>query len=654
MGRKLLLIIILFASPYFGDAQGDIEKMLNKADQIYAQNPAESFALCESAARQAQKDGDTQFDGDIALCRGRYYLLITKYDAATSELNKAIIIFEKKGDLQNLAVTYKLKSILLHRVGEVNAAHKILLEALEIYREIDDQDGVIGVLLNLTLDYNRFNQADSMLYCLEELETLMDDSTPSWYYHYYQNWGTYFLLIDEIDRSIQQYETALEVAEDLGMVDSKATCLMLLAGAYRTKGELQKAEELAEMSYNYSEENNLIYESYEALQEWLKVKEEQGDIRGAYEIQKKWIRVDKEINDLEKIQKASALEAQLEMVEQEKQIAEGEIALQKSNLEGQKARTRNAWLAGIILLAIVLLVYTTLIYIRTRKLNKTINEQKEEVEIKSLKLEDALGSIQDSLEYSKMIQNSMLPSKEEFDASFDGHFVLYKPKDIVSGDFYWLYRTKNKTVIAVGDCTGHGVPGAMVSMVCHEALNKVIIEQEVDDPGEILDKVRVIVANTFKQRSHNLSDGMDVGLISVTGDELRFAGANNGLWLYRAKNEIPKASESLRLKEFEELTLIELRPDKQPIGNYHAPEPFSTRHLKLHKADQIYLYSDGYADQFGGDKGKKLKASNLKEIIAKTQNLDMTNQGLHLNNLFEEWKGPLEQLDDVCIIGLKV
>src|SRR5690606_21714296 len=150
----------------------------------------------------------------------------------------------------------------------------------------------------------------------------------------------------------------------------------------------------------------------------------------------------------------------------------------EAKLEGQRAKTRNAWLIGIVAAGFILLTFTVFIYIRTKKLNTTINEQKHEVELKSLRLEDALENIEASLHYSKMIQSSMLPARNEFQEVFKEHFILYKPKDIVSGDFYWMHKFESYVVLAVADRTGHGGPGPIVSIVCNAALNKIIIEQQ--------------------------------------------------------------------------------------------------------------------------------------------------------------------------------
>ena len=647
-------ILYFFFGAFFIFSQTGIEKVLNKAELVYDENPAESFSLCESAEREAKEENNHQFDGNISICKARYLILIASFEAATVEVNNAISIFKKNEDELNLVHAYSLKSLLLSKMGDLDAAHKLNLEVLELDRQIGNTSGIIGSLLNLTLGDNKLNQPDSMKLRLDELSELTDEFRTYDFYYYYQNWGIYYLLIDDPERAIQQYETALKVAEKEKMTDAKATCLMLLSRAHRENKNFLKANEYAEKSYRFSQENNLIYETSEALVEWIAAKEERGEFKEAFEIQKKWIRINNEIFDMEKIQKVKNIEGQLKIVEKENEIAEGEIALQKSNLEGQKARTRNAWLIGVVLLIVVLLFYTGFVYFKTKKLNFTIQQQKEIVELKSLKLEEAISNIQDSLEYSKMIQNSMLPSSEQFAKAFKEHFILFKPKDIVSGDFYWFHQTQDTVVFAVGDCTGHGVPGAMVSMVCHEALNKVIIEKGVVNPAEVLDMVREIVSNTFKSNSHDLNDGMDIALCTIKNDKLTFAGAYNPAWVFTKREITETQNNSIKISILEGKNLAEIKADKQPIGKYYNPSPFTNKEFSLETGDVIYICTDGFADQFGGEKGKKLKASNFKSLLAKAQYLSLNDQKEHLNNVFEQWKGPIEQLDDVCVIGVRV
>ncbi|MGZ4118913.1 MAG: PP2C family protein-serine/threonine phosphatase, partial [Bacteroidia bacterium] len=213
---------------------------------------------------------------------------------------------------------------------------------------------------------------------------------------------------------------------------------------------------------------------------------------------------------------------------------------------------------------------------------------------------------------------------------------------IVAGDFYWMEVVNNIIFIAAGDCTGHGVPGAMVSVVCSNALNRAVLEFGISEPGKILDKTRELVLETFSRSDADVKDGMDISLISIakipgsSAVTVKWAGANNPLWY--VSNKEPK----------------EIKADKQAIGKTENPYPFTTHTIQLQKGDILFLFTDGYADQFGGDKGKKIKSKPLKEMLVSNSIYSSAEQKEKLEVAFREWKGNIEQVDDVCIIGIRI
>jgi serine phosphatase RsbU (regulator of sigma subunit) len=246
--------------------------------------------------------------------------------------------------------------------------------------------------------------------------------------------------------------------------------------------------------------------------------------------------------------------------------------------------------------------------------------------------------ITDSITYAKRIQASILPPGEAMHESLGMHFVLYKPKDIVAGDFYWLRQAGDTTLFAVADCTGHGVPGALVSVVCNNALNRCVQEYALTAPAAILDKAREIIISEFAKSQEEIKDGMDISLCAVNrkSGELRWAGANNPLLV--ASNG----------------TLLETRPDKQPVGRHSQSQPFTDHRMAIREGDVIYVFSDGFGDQFGGPKGKKFKYNNFKNLLLSIHSLDVRVQKERLEKELERWKGELEQVDDVCVVGVKV
>ncbi|MGP8217579.1 MAG: SpoIIE family protein phosphatase [Bacteroidia bacterium] len=299
---------------------------------------------------------------------------------------------------------------------------------------------------------------------------------------------------------------------------------------------------------------------------------------------------------------------------------------------------RTIWAYIAYVLFFVAFVYGA-ITVSNRSLRNIINERTAEVVKQKEVIELKNKDITDSINYAKRIQEAILPTLERFKFVLPESFILFKPKDIVSGDFYWMAEKNDMIFVAAGDCTGHGVPGAMVSVVCSNALNRAVKEFGITDPGLILDKVRDLVIETFeKSEKEDIKDGMDISLcaINTKTKEIKWSGANNPLWYIQGT-------------EIKEITA-----DKQPIGNSDNPKPFTTHSVKLHKGDEIYLFTDGYADQFGGPKGKKFKYKQLEQKVLEGRNLEMTRQQNNLNSAFESWKGGLDQVDDVLIIGIRV
>jgi len=613
-----------------------IDSLLNASSQIYPSDPTLSFEICLKAEKLAIKSNDHQFDGDISYYKARYYVLTAKYDLASIEIVKAIDCYTEVNNLIGISSTYGVKSIMFQRTGDLKGSHALLVKAMRLQKDAGDTGGYIQSLANISLNYKQTGQLDSMRQCLIELDQFESSLRPPENYYRLQNWGIYFNEMKEYDSAIFKYDQARIIVEQLNFTDSKATLLSLLAQSHRLNGQVKIAEQLGIEGYEYAVKNNLIYESSENLVEVIAALANQKKFADAFIWQSKLAKVEKEIYDLEKVQKVKQVEAQLKVAEHDKLIAQSEANLKASELQGEQARTRNAWMYAIVFIVCILLFFIIFIYIKTKRLNTTIQQQKLEVEHKSQNLEEALSNIHDSLEYSKLIQNAMLPGPEVFDANFIDSFVLYRPKDIVSGDFYWIHKSEDVTIIAVGDCTGHGVPGAMVSMVCHEALNKVIKEQGELIPGRILDGVRDFVANSFKNSNDNLNDGMDIALCAIKNNVISFSGAHSPIWILRDHE------------------ILVTKGDKQPIGKFEKSSPFSTHEIPLQQHDQLYLFSDGYADQFGGEKGKKLKSANMKKLLTSLKDESMKEQGDSLGKIFDQWKGDLEQIDDVCVIGVKL
>jgi serine phosphatase RsbU (regulator of sigma subunit) len=299
--------------------------------------------------------------------------------------------------------------------------------------------------------------------------------------------------------------------------------------------------------------------------------------------------------------------------------------------------------ATILIVYLLIILSIRRVKLQNEKLEQTVQERTQEIADQKTKIEDINRDIVDSIKYAKRIQNTILPDIFQLKKQFPKHLVFYRPKDIVSGDFYWSEQVGDYQLLAAVDCTGHGVPGAFVSLVGYNGLMRSVNEVGLYKPNEILNKLRNIVTESFKaQNQQEVKDGMDMALIALnySTNELLFAGANNPCIIVRNGD------------------LIELKGDKQPIGQFENPVPFTLHTFQLQENDCIYLYTDGYIDQFGGPTahsgGKKFKSKPFKELLARISNKPIDEQQEILIQHFEDWKGELEQVDDVCVLGIKI
>jgi serine phosphatase RsbU (regulator of sigma subunit) len=298
----------------------------------------------------------------------------------------------------------------------------------------------------------------------------------------------------------------------------------------------------------------------------------------------------------------------------------------------------------IYLGVVFLLSFTIIFYFRT-----LVNEYEQINKKKTMLLKSSNDEIKASINYAKRIQEAILPSMSLIKAHLTQSFILYKPKDIVAGDFYWMHLLPQPNgwevdgdviLFAAADCTGHGVPGAMVSVVCNNALNQSVKEFGISQPCLILDKTKELVIEAFAESEEDVKDGMDISLCSLNTKTLKLehSGANNPLWIIRENAE----------------EIEEIKGCKQPIGNFEHEASFMNHEVQLKKGDTIYIFTDGYVDQFGGEKGKKLKSKAFKTLLLSVVKNPIEEQKDLLDHFFEDWKGELEQIDDICIIGVRI
>jgi serine phosphatase RsbU (regulator of sigma subunit) len=272
------------------------------------------------------------------------------------------------------------------------------------------------------------------------------------------------------------------------------------------------------------------------------------------------------------------------------------------------------------------------------KLEILVEEKTKKITEENKKMTEKNREITQSIEYARSLQRSTLPSMSKINRYLKNHFLYYNPKDIIGGDFFWFENCGDYLFFAVADCTGHGVPGGMVSLVCSNALNKCVNELKILNTSDILNKSRELVIESFNKNEESLNDGMDIILCryDIKSRRLEFSGANRPLWVMRNENKI----------------LEEFKTDRQPVGKFITSNSFSSFEIDIDSNDMIYMFSDGYIDQFGGDDESKFKTSRFRDLINKIKYIQIKEQESTIKTNFEEWKGSFEQTDDICVWGI--
>jgi len=345
-------------------------------------------------------------------------------------------------------------------------------------------------------------------------------------------------------------------------------------------------------------------------------------------------------------------------------------ALQDAELKRQKVITFFVVIALALMGVLAIVIFRS--YKTKQRDNKILSEQKEEIltqrdEIQKQKdiaegQRDQIGKqkqqITDSILYAKRIQNVLLPPDDLISEFLPAHFILFKPRDIVSGDFYWAVKKDEKVIITAADCTGHGVPGAFMSMLGMSFLNEIVNNQPWESAGEILTLLRADVKRNLRQtgKEGEAQDGMDIALCIFDFGQmkLQYAGAYNPCYVVRKNNGVPIPEDYEKIEEGDNV-LINIRADRMPIGIYlKEKKSFSNNELQIQKDDKVYIFSDGYADQSGGNDKRKLMSRNFQKLLLSICDQPFEEQRLSLDKAHNDWRGKLEQVDDILVIGIKV
>jgi serine phosphatase RsbU (regulator of sigma subunit) len=503
---------------------------------------------------------------------------------------------------------------------------------------------VLGNIGNAYMEAGDYKNAEK--YELESLEQLKKYGEKSNIAQSYTNIGEFYNKTKQYAKSLEYYSIALNMAEE---ADDKELQVYSLAGMSTLNvqvGDNKRAQDYGLQAIELAQKIHLLLQVRDISKDLSGLFKKTNQTDKAFYYYQLYVDTKDSIENKENSKKM--INAELNYEYEQKQQAQKLEDEKKEAISAEKAhheRTiRNIYLGGfIVVLFLTILVFRN--FLRVRKSNKIITEQKHEVELQKTLVEEKNRDITDSINYARRIQQAMLPTKEQWDHYFKESFIYYQPKDIVSGDFYWCMGTDKGIVFSVADCTGHGVPGAFMSMLGISSLNKIVGEQGIMQPDKVLNELRneIIKSLNPEGKLEEVKDGMDMTLcyLDRKNGVLEYAAANNPLWIARKKEN--------------GYELIEGEADKMPVGKFmEEGRLFSNYKIEVKKGDRLYIFTDGYADQFGGEKGKKFKYRQLQEKILNISNKPLAEQKEMLETTMNQWKGKLEQVDDILVIGLEV
>ncbi len=605
------------------------------------------------------------------------------YTEAIKNFQKTLKIKEKTNNLKGMSMCYNNIGLVHYEQHNYKKAIKYHTKALNSFEKLGNKIGVANAYNNLGLDYieiKNYEKADKYynlaLKIYEEAKSNFELA------NLYSNLGDLYFEQNKIREAKYYYEKALKIKQEIDDKEGESVIYIRLSHIYNAIGDSTLNNNFYHLAVRYgkngleiAKEINTNPDKKNAYESLSNSYAKLNDLNNAYKYLKLYIQVKDSIFNVKKMAEIEQLEAKYDTEKKTQQLEKNRILIKQQATEAAKQKLlRNALIIGFILsLGVVVLI---LINLRNKKkANKLLTQQKNEIAEKNVELNqqneeiltqrDEISSqkqhiekihlhLTESIDYAQNIQSSVLPNIGLLKLNFTDVFISFIPKDVVSGDFYWWTKINDKIVIAAADCTGHGVPGAFMSMLGISLLNEIVKKENITTPNLILNRLRKEIVSSLKQEGKlfEQKDGMDISLISVNTktNEMEYAGANNSLYII-SQNKISQTNikNQLSLDGF-----YEVKPDNMPISIYARMDNFTNHKIKLQKNDIIYLFSDGFADQFGGVKGKKFKYKKFKQLLFNISQKPMSEQQNILEETFYSWKGNLNQIDDILVMGIKL
>ncbi len=636
-------------------------------------DPRKAVAYALDAIELSEKNGNPKEIARSQHTAGTIYYIQANYAEALKHYLEALKYREQTKDSVNMAKVYNNVALVHYQMGDRLKALQYHFSSIAIKQKRDDHSGLAssyGNVGNIYYDLGRdaavkgtpreadslFRIAKSYQQSAEELQLKLVSMNPgnatfevnlSGTYNNLGNISMELASLDNnngnlYDEALSYHKRALDIQEKHGDLRGKSHSHINIAGVYEKRGQFDKAILEYSIALQVAEELGLP-EELKVIYEGLSLAyEKKGEFEKSLAYYKLYTEIKdsiftdlkaEQITEMQEKYNAEKSENEIIVLSKDNKIAQAELEKQKVIKESLQWGFILATIIGILTLAFLFILWNRF-RLKTR-ISAKLEEQNILIGIKN-------KEITDSIHYAKRIQESILPPDSQMNRLVPDSFILYMPKDIVSGDFYWAEEWGGKILIAVADCTGHGVPGAFMSIVGHNLLDQAVTVFGLDKPALILNFINKQLYKILHQGAEEqvVKDGMDIALIAIDrkNNVVEYAGAFNSLLMIRG-NE-----------------LQEIPADRMPVGALlgEITQQFSNKSIDILPGDRLYLFSDGFVDQFGGPHGKKFKGKQLKQLLNETVHLPMSEQGQKLKQAFDAWKGDVEQIDDVCVVGIRI
>ena len=557
---------------------------------------------------------------------------------AIENWQQAEVIAEKINNILQLTTSLSNLGGIYNDVKEYEKAEKTYLKLINIRLKSNELQGLesaytnLGTIYSIKKDTKNAFKYLKLGYDISTRDNIIETMVQGEY-----AFGILYNDLNKTDSAFYFYKKAYERAKKNSIKNYLVFLDEPLANYYIKENNYDKAMEYALEGYALALEQQKISQLSTFIHLQSIIYDKKGNIPLAYNLYKRYITLNDSIQKLSN--EKEILKKQLDFDHEREKIAIQKEQEKKEAIAHEEKQKQQIILYSVLIfliLAILLIAIVYRSYKIKQKAHQDVSEKNRLIEFQKSLVEEKQKEILDSIHYAKRIQTALLTSKEFLDASFPNHFILFKPKDIVSGDFYWATEKNNKIFLAICDSTGHGVPGAFMSLLNIGFLSEAINEKNILIPGEVFDYVRKRLIESIS--SEGQKDGFDGILLCID--------KNTNLVSYAAANNQPV------LVSNETITYSGC--DKMPVGKGEHNAAFTTFNLSYQPGDLVYLYTDGYADQFGGPKGKKFKYKQLNDLILSVSNISMPEQSIKLQSNFDRWRGDLEQVDDVLLVGIKL